>query len=54
MKLDVEATKKAGHKVYFGLNKSQPKVEKSEKKPKKVEILEEKDEVDSFSFRDEE
>lgn len=52
MKLDIEATKKAGQKVYFSPFKSQPKSEKAEKKTKKVEVEEPKE--DSFSYRDEE
>ena len=59
MKLDKEASRKAGYKVFRNPNKSQPKVvkaEKIDKKPKKVEILEseEEDESNSFGFRDEE
>lgn len=52
MKLDKEATKKAGQKVYFSPFKSQPK-DKVEKKSKKVESEEPKeDEV--LGYRDEE
>lgn len=56
MKLDKEATKKAGHPVYTSSLKSQPK-EKVEKKTKKVEVEEPKEENtegESITFRDEE
>ena len=53
MKLDKEASKKAGIKVYRTEEKKIEKVEKSEKK-KKSHLFEENKEEDSVGFRDEE
>lgn len=57
MKLDKEASKKAGIKVYRTEEKKIEKVEKSEKKKKSHSFDESKSEntePDSFGFRDEE
>lgn len=58
MKLDKEASKKAGIKVYRTEPVKVEKVEKTEKKKKSRDIFdepkEENTESDSFGFRDEE
>jgi len=58
MKLDKEASKKAGIKVYTDETKKVEKVEKTEKKKKSRDIFdepkEETAESESITFRDEE
>lgn len=58
MKLDKEASKKAGIKVYTDDKKKVEKVEKAEKKKKSRDIFdepkEESTEGESITFRDEE